>query len=525
MNKNHHRIAKKLLLLTATSRARMIPSSGLLWREGARGCLPRGPMIKKDVRMTRWALILIWTLIALPGWAQENTADTLDALLEQGAQAVLDGAQSHTPETALPDSAPPMLLDVHQAVAIALERNAQVLMAEEELTVREAQRGQATALRHPQVSTRAAYTYIDKLDQEVTGSRFASILLQTDGFAPDKGQFTTQFSIEQVLYAGGQIQAGIRASKYLEQSEAWKKQAVLDQLEYETRQAFYDCLLARALTTVAQESIGTFERHLADVRQMLEVGMVSQFEVLRAETELGARQADLVSAQSMERIALVNLRRILTLPQDTPLELAGELEWSPVEDDLETLIAAALEQRPELRALDDGIRAAKENVNVKQGQYRPKAAASAEWQSVTGGGRLLPDGWRFSVGAEWDIYTGGRRKHEVNEAKALLRNLEYQRTDVARLVEMDVRQACLRVEEAIAKTRQEKGTVALGAEGLRLAQLRFQEGVGTQVETLNAELALTQARTALVKALRDYAVAIAALDKALARGQAHRETL
>ena len=475
--------------------------------------------------MIRWAVVIVWALLALPGGAQENVTDTLDTLLEQGAQAVLDAVQTHTAETALPDSAPPMILDVRQTVTMALERNAKVLMAEEEQAVRQAQRGQATALRRPQVSTRAGYTYIDKLNQEVAGSRFASILLQTDGFAPDKGQFTTQFSIEQVLDAGGQIQAGIRASKFLEQSEAWKKQAVLDQLEYETRQAFYDCLLARALTAVAKESIGAFDRHLADVRQMLDVGMVSQFEVLRAETELGARQADLVSAQSMERIALVNLKRILTLPQDTPLELAGQLEWSPVQDDMDALIASALEQRPELRALDDGIRAAEENITVKQGQYKPKAAASAEWQSISGGGRLLPDGWRFTVGAEWDLYAGGRRKHEVNEAKAQLRNLEYQRTDVARLVEMDVRQACLRVEEAIAKIRQEKGTVALGAEGLRLAQLRFQEGVGTQVETLNAELALTQARTALVKALRDYAVAIAALDKALARGQAHREAL
>jgi len=104
-----------------------------------------------------------------------------------------------------------------------------------------------------------------------------------------------------------------------------------------------------------------------------------------------------------------------------------------------------------------------------------------------------------------------------------LRSLEYQREDVARLVELDVRQAALRVQESIAKIRAEKGTVALAEEGLRMAQLRFQEGVGTQVETLDAALALTGARTQLVRALRDYAVAVAALDKALGRSWGNRE--
>jgi outer membrane protein TolC len=66
----------------------------------------------------------------------------------------------------------------------------------------------------------------------------------------------------------------------------------------------------------------------------------------------------------------------------------------------------------------------------------------------------------------------------------------------------------------MAKVDSERGTVELATEGLRLAELRFQEGVGTQSEVLDAELALTNAETSLIQALREYAVANASLEKA-----------
>ena len=86
--------------------------------------------------------------------------------------------------------------------------------------------------------------------------------------------------------------------------------------------------------------------------------------------------------------------------------------------------------------------------------------------------------------------------------------------DLRQLVELDVRRAWIELQDALAKIQSERGNVALAQEGLRLAVVRFQEEVGTQAETLDAELALTNAETSLAVALHDYAVAHAALEKA-----------
>jgi outer membrane protein TolC len=429
--------------------------------------------------------------------------------IEELATDALKGFEEYWSE----EEAPPpnaLALDVHKCVDTALAQNAQVRVAQDEVDAAKARIGQAEAQRRPQVKAQESYTYVQGLKSISIGGLFG-------GLQGEKGRRQDDVRAVQVLYAGGQIHAAIKASEYLAQSQEWRKQATLNGLEFDAKKAYYDCLLARAIVRVAQESVVTFQRHKADAQQMLDVGLVSNFELLRAKTELGAREADTVAAKNAVRLAIENLRRILALPEDIPVQLAGKMEWTPVTDPLGELLTQAYAKRPELLALEKAIAAADQNVRRTKGEYLPRVAATVDWSNMSGGGSMAPDGWTFAIGAEWELYAGGRRKHDVLESKAQKSGLEHQLEDVRRLIELDVRAAYIQMEDAVARIRQEKGTVELGREGLRLSQLRFQEGVGTQVETLDAQLALTNAETMLVKAVHDYAVAHAAIERAVAR--------
>jgi outer membrane protein len=432
-------------------------------------------------------------------------------------------------EEAGPAEANALSLDVRQCVEMALANNPQVFVADDDVNAAKEKIGQAQSQRFPQVKGQIAYTYISGLKSfslgNIGGGGILGCLIQDfmgsfsslNSLQGKKEQRRDSIGITQVLYAGGQIQAAVKASKYLAESQEWRKQAKLNDLEFDVKSAYYGCLLARAMVRVAEESVMTFQRHLGDAQQMFDVGIVSNFEVLRAKTELGARQADAVAAKNAVRLALVNLRRILALPEDMPIRLLGKIEWESMEAPVEDLVKEAQEKRPELIALEKGAAAAQQNIRRTKGQYLPRAAASADWVNIDGGGSMMPEGWTLSVGAQMDLFDGMRRKHEVGEAKAQKSSLEHQLEDVRRLVELDVRNAYIQMEDAMARIHQEKGTVELGREGHRLALLRFQEGVGTQLEVLDAELALTNAETLLVKAIHDYAVAHAAIEKAIAR--------
>ena len=87
----------------------------------------------------------------------------------------------------------------------------------------------------------------------------------------------------------------------------------------EATRAYYETLLAKALVRVANESAETVQRHLADANKALEVGAVSRFEVIRAQTELKAREADLARALTADDVSTLNLRRLTGLDGEGPL--------------------------------------------------------------------------------------------------------------------------------------------------------------------------------------------------------------
>ena len=454
------------------------------------------------------------------------------------------------------------VLTARQCVELAFAQNARVLVADANVDAARARIGQSRSQWFPQIKASTAFTHTEMNTPEMnkyagmfntlsgggTGLSLQNMyganllggdalsllslpainfsgaamlyniasaeLLPSPDIYPDDDLRTDSFSLNQIIYAGGQISAATKAAKFLAQSEEWQKEVTLAQLEYEAKHAFYDALLTGALVRVAEDSVRTFERTRRDAQYLFDAGVITNFEVLRAQTELNARQADLVSARNAARLAKANLRRILGLPQNTAVRVDPDLDWLPFTPELDELVARAMRSRPEIQAMMKGIEAARQNVRRTRGQYLPRVGANAEYAATHGGGPTIPDGWQISVAGEIDLFTGGRRRYDTKEAQAVLRSREHQLADLERLVELDVNQAHIQIQDAMAQIQSQRGTVELAREGMRLAELRFKENVGTQAETLDAELALTGAETHLVQALRDYAVAHAALDRA-----------
>jgi len=458
---------------------------------------------------------LLALLAAAPGEASAGAPATsdLDQLLENVA-AILDEPEAYHIGAEGRDAPPPLALTLDSCVALAIAQNTQVLVAETEIALQEARTGQARARRRPEVSAQWGYTYIDGLDQEI-GRPAVRRLIGVEGYAPGKGTATTNVSLTQVLYAGGQIRAAVKASEFLASSESWRREAVIGEIAYQARAAYHDALLAHALASVADEALEVFKRHLDDTEALAAEGAVTPFEVLRAKTEVGARRADRAAAEAAAQLADLNIKRLLALPEDQPLTFDRNLPGGAPGGPAAELKARALAQRPELRALADALASGDHQAVAVRGKYLPQAAATVSWVDVENGGRVLPEGWQFNVGARWDLYAGGQRKHERAEIRARIDGLRLQRVDMERLVALDVEQALIRLGEAAAAMRTDRESATLAEEGVRLAKLRYQEGFGTQTEIIDAALAHTQAKTALVRGIRDYYVACAGLRRAL----------
>ncbi len=433
-----------------------------------------------------------------------------------GLQDLLDGlsgAGRPVAEALAPES---ISLSLREAVTMALERNPRIVEAEANVEGADALVGQARAPLFPQVRGAMAFNYQEGADQSFGGGFLTDLVAPG---ASDAKEITRadRLSAEQVLYAGGQLRAGIEASRFLAQSEEWRRIATLDDVEFETKRAYLDCLLAGALVRVAEDSVIAFERHLRDTRHKLAVGLAAPVEEMRGRSELLSRQSDVDESRNGKLIAYANLRRFMALAQDTELDLTTRPTWLPLEASPRDYVDEAVAGRPEVLALKAAVAAARQDIRRVKGQYRPSTAAIVEWTNLDNAGSFAIDSWTGSVAVRWDIFTGRRRKYEKKEAEARHRGLEGQLDQLYLAVEFDVRQAYIRVQNAIAMMSRESANVEVAHESLRLTSLRFREGIGTQADVLDAQLALTLAETQLVQGARDYAVAHAELERATGR--------
>ncbi len=469
----------------------------------------------------RAAFLFALIIVPLHGHAEESAAAVTDPILATAPSTLMDvfyNARTYLDEAQdIPSDAPK--LGLAEVVQRAVEHSGTLKAAEELVIQREAQGEQARSARKPQVSTQLQLAYLGGLKQEIKTTPIADLIIDTKSFELGEALANGSIAVQQVIYAGGKIAAGIRATGHLTDAERLQQQAALTDVALEATRAYYQSLLAKAIVRVARESAENFESHLADANKALEVGAVSRFEVIRAQTELTSRKADLLKANSADDVATLNLRRLTGIEGEGPIYL--EPDWFtaalPTEA-VESLIEEALANRPELNALGKSIEAAEEQVNVKKADSRPQVAGLMQYQYIEGGGEAIPRGLAATVGVRWDWYTGGRVKNQVLEAKSQVRQLQHQRNEAERAVKLDVQQSYLRSKEAAQRILMQFATVRLAEEAQSLADLRFKQGVGTQTETLDADLALAQARTALVQALGDYFLAQADLSKASGRG-------
>ncbi len=425
----------------------------------------------------------------------------------------------------LPDNKSSVHLSLEDAVYHAFTHTGRAGIAEERVLAQEAIAGQSRALRMPQINTSLMFSYIDQMRSPLPSGSLLNSVIPIGDFLPDRDTLTAQVNLDQVLYAGGGIQAGIRAMEALSTAERHRYEFTLSSIEQEVKDAYVQLQYTGALLEVAQESVDTFQKHLEDTQQLQDAGMVTSFEVLRAETELGARMTELTSTRTGNEMARIHLCRLLGVSQDSLIHLTDTLDWKPVETSLEEYLATALQYRPELNALEAAGLAAEAELKRVRADYLPRASARVQYQKIEGGGLMMPDGWSIQVGGEWSIYAGGRRKQATLEAQARKRETGYELRDTLALVEMDVRQAYLRTLESIEKIQQETRRVQLAAEGLRLAHIRYEEGVSVQTEILDAALAHRQAQTGHIATLREHAEARNALIRATAKDTLARHWL
>jgi len=344
--------------------------------------------------------------------------------------------------------------------------------------------------------------------------------------------FSSRVGAQWPIYTAGRLDALERAAF----AEANAAGADIDttraDLRFEVTRAYWAVATSREAVRVLQESVSRADAQVRDARQRLDVGLVPPSDVLTFEAQRSSEELQLIEATNQLESTLIDLRRLIGAEPDTVIELADSLDspegavpMTNVKSEAETapLVAEALKQRPELRALAFRFEGAQAREVAASKGRRPNFALGGGYDFVKSNPKIFPredvwqTSWDVSLNMSWNIFDSGRTKAEVAEAIAAGRAIEARQKELDAVVSAEVRQRLLDLKSSQAAVRASETGVRASAEARRVLAERLAVGVATTTDVLVAQEQLLDAELARARALASVRLAEARLQRALGR--------
>lgn len=396
------------------------------------------------------------------------------------------------------------VLTLDEALSLAQANNSVLKAADQRVEQARARFRQAEASRLPEIVASVLYQETGEIPvyRVYTDTTWTT----STGVARYGFQQTWKAAIlfTHVLYSSGAVELGA-ASKELALEAVRAERIRTGQAVYNSvRQSYFWLQRARAKHDVAIETQALANEHLHQVQAMYRNGIIAKNEVLRVQVSVDDAGLSLIRAENavdvawstLERAVGVQLHGCWDLPDPQVDPGAFDLPKQPDED--------AFLNRPELKALSFSERAARALARAAIGEGGPRVLLQGESYVVDE--KFFPelqDDWKVSAVVEWKLYDGGRSRAKAAEARASAEELLYRIEDMKREISLDVSKALLDLRSAVQRVDLSSSQVASAEEDYRMAMRRYTAQVGTNIDVLDARVALQNACTQHVDAVYD----------------------
>ncbi|MBD2189839.1 TolC family protein [Pseudanabaena mucicola] len=282
--------------------------------------------------------------------------------------------------------------------------------------------------------------------------------------------------------------------------------------------AYYNLQNADETIRIQLKAVENAEKSLKDTQARERAGVGTKFDVLQSDVQLANAKQDLLNAEAAQLVARRELSRQLNFP--TTVEITAADKVAPVEEwklSIEESIVLAVRNRAELdiRKLEREV--SRDRASTSLARLGPQVSVFANFNTasdfVRGGG--IGTGYQVGARLDWQLYDGGRAAAQVDQFKADQAIAETRFEQAARQARFDVEESYINQRSRFQQIETATVAVKQAEEALRLARLRLDAGVGTQLEVITAESDLTRADVNRVQAIIGYNQSRANLERAV----------
>ncbi len=411
-------------------------------------------------------------------------------------------------------------LTLDQSIQIGLKNSNQIHASLMKVKKAEAQASEVGASRFFSLNAGATYTRLSKVPPFAISTPFGNFEISPSIY----DNYNLKLSLQQPIFTGFKLSSSYDAAKLnasaVNQDYTKDEQDLLLQI----KNAYWSLFKATQIKKVLDDDIQTVKAHLEDVRNFYKQGLATQNDVLKVQVQLSQVQLQQIDAMNGVKLAMLNLNNVIGLPLSTEIKLADSVSVNDVNSSagmsLDVLVEKALKNRPELKAMKFRVNASDKGITAAKGDWYPQVFVAGEYDYSKPNQRLLPTQnkfygtWNVSVGLSYKLWNWGATIDKTEQAEADFEQAKDGYKLLKDAVTLDVNQNYFNLVKAREKVAVAEQTVKQAEENYRVTDEKFKQGLTLNSELLDAEVALTQARTNYIQSLVDYELSMAKLDRA-----------
>ena len=351
----------------------------------------------------------------------------------------------------------------------------------------------------PQVTGTATYSRIDPVVKIPLGGESFQIM--------PNNNYDAHITAQYLLLDFGKSDATVKLAEAQVQTAKDNVTVTRRDLAFNAAQVYYNILFMRESIQVQDAQIVSLQAHRNEMQKRVEGGVSTKFDVTTTDVRITQAQNTRIDLQNQLRNQQVQLGRLLHKPSQADTPVKGKLAFQPQAVDVDAELKKAYENRPEIKLARDTETSATLQQRLIERGNMPSLGIGAQVGAKNG---YLPNLNQIrpnSVGVvqlSVPIYDGNKNKNQRVEALANSRSAVARTQDTQEQIRADVRQAANNLEFSQARYDNSQQQIAQATDALTRARGRYRYGVGQNLDVLDAETQLAQARLARAQAMYNY---------------------
>jgi len=402
-------------------------------------------------------------------------------------------------------------LSLNSIISEVVQNHPMVKKALEDINNSDAKIGYAKSATLPNVEFASSYSRIGPI-AEITIPNMGSFSLMPHD------NYSAAFNVNQTLYDFGKTEKNISLEKQGKELNIQTVEQVRQKLAQAVISNYYVLLYIQEAMKIKDEQLNTLNEHLRFIQKKLETGSATQYEILTTQVRISVIENQKTDLETVKQVQIYQLNSLLGKPVTSSEQVKNELNVSLPNLQSEALIAAALQNRDEMKLAGEKAKLAEMRYNITGSQNNPVLSGFLSGGLKNGYIPYMYDpkaNFVAGIGIKVPIFDGKRKMYNQIQAKSAIQINDQETEIVRRNIVEEVVESQSNLLASQKKVDQSELQLRQAMQAYALAKVRFDSGVITNLELLEGSTAVSESRLMLLKSKIDFTVNVFKLKSAI----------